>query len=184
MVIYPNLNALREIYSEYINMHLGKGKQKQKGKELVLLLPYYETPDTIRHNLGGNNKNDSDNKIHVRNYEKEGSLVIIDSVKAYFGFQIDIISFIRTRSKHLASNGKKSVSVIADMGSFYHFGKIEELMKYETSLPTKYSTSKYDNIKLKAFCCYHDRDFDRLKEEQKQKLVEHHSKNLMIIDNA
>jgi hypothetical protein len=70
------------------------------------------------------------------------------------------------------------------MGSFYHFDKTDELVKYETSLPTEYNSSKYDNIKLKGFCCYHVRDFGRLTEEQKQKLVKHHSENLMIIDNA
>jgi hypothetical protein len=65
MVIYPNLNALREIYSQYIKMRLGNGKEQEKGNELVLLLPYYETPDTIRRILAGNNENNSDSRGFV-----------------------------------------------------------------------------------------------------------------------
>jgi hypothetical protein len=46
------------------------------------------------------------------------------------------------------------------------------------SLPTKYD----DKMKLKGFCFYHQVDFDRrLTEQQKQILLEHHGKNLMVV---
>jgi hypothetical protein len=36
---------------------------------------------------------------------------------------------------------------------------------------------------LKGFCFYHQKDFDeRLSNEQKQKLLEHHGKNLMVVN--
>src|SRR5438067_2152794 len=39
----------------------------------------------------------------------------------------------------------------------------------------------YDGMKLKGFCIYHKADFDRrLAEEQKQKLLNHHGKGLLI----
>jgi hypothetical protein len=47
---------------------------------LSSFLPYYETTDTIRCRLRKMRCLD----IDVRKYEKEGSLVIIDSVRAYF----------------------------------------------------------------------------------------------------
>ena len=47
------------------------------------------------------------------------------------------------------------------------------------SLPTKYD----NEMKLKGFCFYHQEDFDkRLSKEQKQKLLKHHSKNIMLVN--
>jgi hypothetical protein len=47
------------------------------------------------------------------------------------------------------------------------------------SLPTKYDD---DNMKLKGFCFYHQEDFDRrLSKEEKQKLLEHHGKALIVV---
>jgi hypothetical protein len=34
---------------------------------------------------------------------------------------------------------------------------------------------------LKGFCLYHQKDFEKFSDEQKQKLVEHHSKTIKII---
>jgi hypothetical protein len=73
--------------------------------------------------------------------------------------------------------GKNGVSIFVDMGSFYHFGQIDELIEHELSLP-----SRYHNIKMKRFCIYHEKDFGRLREEHKQTLRKHHGKEL-IIDN-
>jgi myo-inositol catabolism protein IolC len=71
--------------------------------------------------------------------------------------------------------GKKCLSVLADLGSYSHRSKHDDLVDYELSLPTKYDTC------LKGFCLYHQKDFDKLSDEQKQKLVEHHRKTLKII---
>jgi hypothetical protein len=48
--------------------------------------------------------------------------------------------------------------------------KIKELLEYESSLPKQFDTK----LKLKGLCLYHQKDFDRLSEEQKQELVKHH----------
>src|SRR6187399_3304558 len=61
--------------------------------------------------------------------------------------------------------GKSGVSILADLGAFPYKHRMEELVKYELSLPTKY------DIDLKRLCLYHKRDFNRLSEEQKQKLL-------------
>jgi uncharacterized protein involved in tolerance to divalent cations len=69
------------------------------------------------------------------------------------------------------------VAVIADMGIFYHFeNKIEKdaIIKFERSLPAKFHT------KLKRFCNYHKRDFDRLEEQEKQDLLEHHYREVKV----
>ncbi len=71
--------------------------------------------------------------------------------------------------------------MIADLGSFYHhspINAIDKLFEHELSL-----SSKYEGMKFKGFCAYHKADFDkRFTEEQKQKLLQHHSKALMIIN--
>ncbi len=62
------------------------------------------------------------------------------------------------------------LSILGDVGAFYYMKKIKELLEYESSLPKQFDTK----LKLKGLCLYHQKDFDRLSEEQKQELVKHH----------
>jgi hypothetical protein len=172
LVIYPDMITLRRIYSYYAKMQL------EDNNEIVLILPYYETTEMVRNVLSGEDKYNQGSTIDVRKYEKEGSLMIIDSVKAYFRSDTDLMSFIGSLLKQAQNSGKSGVSVIADLVSFYFHNGIDKLIEYEMSLPTKYD----DNMKLKGYCLYHQEDFDRrLTKQQKQKLLEHHGKNLMIV---
>jgi hypothetical protein len=154
--------------------------QLEDNNEIVLIIPYYETTEMVRSVLSGeNNKNNQSNIIDVRKYEKQGSLMIIDSVKAYFRSDIDLMSFLARLAKQAQSSGKKGISVIADLASFYHFNRIDKLIEYEMSLPSKYD----DKMKLKGFCFYHQEDFDRrLSKEAKQNLLEHHDKALIVVN--
>ena len=173
LVIYPDMITLRRIYSYYAKMQL------EDNNEIVLILPYYETTEMVRNVLSGEDKNNQGSTIDVRKYEKEGSLIIIDSVKAYFGSDTDLMSFVKKLSKQAQNSGKNGISVIADLASFYFYNGIDKLIEYEMSLPTKYD----DEMKLKGFCLYHQEDFDkRLSKEQRQKLLEHHGKNLMVVN--
>jgi MEDS: MEthanogen/methylotroph, DcmR Sensory domain len=188
----PDIQTLRKTYSKYVK------RQLEDNNEIVVILPYYETTDKVRKTLtdgfvtiaDGNdaaavNDTKSNSVIDVGKYEKEGSLMIIDSVRGYFGSDSDydgedrLMSFFKQLVKKAESLGKDGVSVIADLGSFYHHQSInatEKLFEHELSLP-----SKYDGMKFKGFCAYHKADFDRrFTEEQKQKLLDHHSKALMI----
>ena len=173
IIVYHDMITLRQIYSSYIKAQL------EDNNEIVLMLPYYETTKMVRRILSGENNN-SGSIIDVGKYEKEGSLVIIDSVKAYFGSDIDLMSFVEKLAKEAQSSGKNGISVIADLASFYYYNQVDKLIEYEMSLPAEYDD---DNIKLKGFCLYHQEDFDkRLSKEQKQKLFEHHSKNIMLVN--
>ena len=172
IIVYHDMMTLRQIYSSYIKAQL------EDDNEIVLMLPYYETTKMVRRILSGENNN-SGSIIDVGKYEKEGSLVIIDSVKAYFGSDIDLMSFVEKLAKEAQSSGKNGISVIADLASFYFHNGIDKLIDYEMSLPTKYD----DQMKLKGFCFYHQEDFDkRLSKEQKQKLLEHHGKHLIVVN--
>ncbi len=196
ILVYPNIETLRETYSTYAKSQL------EDNNEIVLILPYYETANKVRktlsegfvNNIAEGKANDgtvndinSNSILEVKKYEKEGSLLIMDSVKAYFDSDNNyngkdrLMSFFKQLVKKAESLDKNGVSVIADLGSFYHYHHnktADKLVEYELSLP-----SKFDGMKLKAFCIYHKEDIDkRFTEEQKQKLVDHHGKALMIVN--
>ena len=63
---------------------------------------------------------------------------------------------------------KSGVATIADKGSFPFKHRIDNLVNFELSLPSKY------DIDLKRICVYYQKDFNRLAEEQRQKLINHH----------
>jgi hypothetical protein len=173
IIVYHDMMTLRQIYTGYIKTQL------EYNNELVLILPYYETTETVRSVLSENHISNEGNIIDVRKYEKEGSLMIIDSAEAYFSSDTDLMSFIARLAKQAQTSGRNGISVIADLASFYYFNRIDKLIEYEMSLPSKYD----DKMKLKGFCFYHQEDFDRrLSKEEKQKLVEHHAKALRVVN--
>lgn len=164
IIVYPDITTLREIYSNYIKYQI------EDKKEIVLVLSYYETVDNLRNFLSPTDEISSD----LERYEREGSLIIIDSVKGFFDF--DHPSYVKNLLKQAESLGKSGISVIADAGAFYHYSKIEELVKHELSMPSKF------DMNLKRFCVFHKQDFDRLTEVKKQKLLEHHEKDLIAVN--
>ena len=114
-------------------------------------------------------------KIDVRKYEKQNSLLIIDSARAYFGSSIDIVSFVKSLVNYADQIGKNGVSVLADMGPFFHYNKLDDLIEYETSIPPR------SDIKAKGLCLYNEDDFNwRLTRIQRKKLLKHHGRELMI----
>jgi hypothetical protein len=102
----------------------------------------------------------------------------MDSLKAYFGSSERISSVIRQELERAKVAGKSGVSIFGDMGSFFYRHDNGDLLDYELSL-----SSGFDS-KLKIFCLYYERDFDaRLTAAQKQKLLEHHGKKMVISDS-
>ena len=170
LVIYPDLSTLREMYSHYV-----KSALSDQGNEIVLVLPFLETVDNVRRILFENSAN-----IDVRKYEKEQSLLIMDSLKSYFGLQNGLIPFVRQTIEYATTSGKNGLSVLADMGSFFYYDKKDDLLQYEIALPLNYK-----NMNLKGFCVYHKLDFDRrLTENERQILIEEHGKTLMLLPSS
>jgi hypothetical protein len=66
VLVYPDKSTLREIYSCYCN-------NTSASDEMILLIPFYETVQGVRHTL------EKKAGIDVEKYEKDGSLEIIDS---------------------------------------------------------------------------------------------------------
>jgi len=164
LIVYPDLATLRNVYSHYINAALNVKN------ETVIVLPFFETTDTVRRAL-----RQGELDIDVTKYENQQSILLMDSLKGYLGSPEGVWPLIRQAIEHAKTSGKKGVSVFGDMGSFFYHHKDNELVDYELSLPSKYDGN------LKTFCLYNKREFDlRLTEQQRQKLLEHHGKNMII----
>lgn len=161
ILIYNELDSFREIYSQHI-------KKRLAANEIVLMLPHYENIDCVKNVL-------KEIEIDVEKHRAEGSLVIMDSVRGFFGSDIEnFFSFLKILRQRVKDMNKSGLSVVVDMGSFYHLGKIGEMISYEKSIPAKsYTTSS-------LLCSYHIKDFSRLEDDQKQLLLDHHYRNLLV----
>ena len=137
ILIYPNLYALREMCSHYCSIALKKN-------ELVLILTYYQTAECIRQIL-------RELDIDVEKYEKENDLIIIeDSIETHSGYKEDFLSLLKTLDKQQQKRDKNGLSVIADMGVFFHFQNNKDfLIDFESSLPLKFDAN------VKRICTYH-----------------------------
>ena len=155
---------MRQVYSFYI------GTALSGNNEVVIVFPFYETTDSVRRVLG-----ESEFGIDVKKQENQHSLVLMDSLKAHFDSTESISSVIGRELERAKVTGKSGVSIFGDMGSFFYRHNNGDLLDYELSL-----SSGFDS-KLKVFCLYHERDYDaRLTAAQKQKLLEHHGKKMVI----
>ena len=161
LITYPDIRVWKNIYPDVVKKYLFDDHS------LVVVLPAYETTNEVRTNL----KNTISN---VEKFEQRNDLVIIDSIKAYFS-EIGLMTFVDCLLRHAKASSKSGLSVIADMGSFQHMGKIHQLIEHELSLP-----ARYNGLDLRGFCVYHQGNFAKLTEQQKQSLYAHHEENLFI----
>ena len=151
IIIYPNLDTIRQVYASYIN------KQIQENNEIVLVNPFYETTESIRQLLSQHNPD-----LDVSKHEKEKSLIIIDSLEEYFSKPSDGMPFKRSLAKHAKKIGKNGLSILGDVGAYPYKSRSDDLVDYESSLPAKFGLS------MKGFCLYHQKDFDTFSHEQKR----------------
>jgi hypothetical protein len=159
LVIYPDIRVLRQLYTKYVK------KQLEDENKIVLMLPHYETTDNLRKILFAT---EEDKKY-------EDSFIAMDSLKGHFGLS-NHMAFVNELVKRAENSSKNGVLVIADAGPFFHLNKRDKLMEHELSMPSQF------DINLKRLCVFHEQDFNRLTEEQRQKLVKHHRQVLMLED--
>ena len=90
---------------------------------------------------------------------REGSLMILDSLKTYPDLGVSISTFAKRLLDRAINSGRSEVSIFGEMGSFYLLNNnIQRLIEYEYELSLP---SKLDEIRMKGFCLYHEKDFDR-----------------------
>jgi hypothetical protein len=80
--------------------------------------------------------------------------------------------------------GKKGVSIIDDMGSFFLYEKQNQMIEYETELQLdEKKNDDANSVKVKGICAYHKDNFKTLKKKEQQALFEHHNTNLVVVYN-
>ena len=185
IIIYPNLQTFRQIYTQYVKDQLAKAKDEQeqnnniRNKQLmpriILIATFYETIDSVKHNLSAVG-------VDVQRHIDNGSLVIVDAFSSYYPDINGMKKLVASLSERARKEGRVGVSAIVDMGYFFLFGgdgRATELINYETSLPPK-----TDGGNVKGFSCYHGGNYDTLKDSQRKELAQKGKKVLEVTEST
>jgi hypothetical protein len=185
ILVYPNAHTLREIYTNYIDNY------NHEPNELFVLLPFYETIDSVKNNL-------MDNYESTQNYEymKHNASLVIQDANTIFKKDIisntdyvlqryveppNIIDFMNRVSLHSKKINVNTISLWIDTGVFYNFENgIDSLMNYERASPRIVA-----NYPIKQICLYHQKDFEnRLNKFEQIKTIDTHQKKLLMVDKS
>ena len=165
ILTYPDYDSLRELYARHCKTRL------EGGNEIVILLPHYLTPASIRYAL-------QELEIDVKKHEYEETLLILDAISTMFNNSAaDFLGYLSGMEKRAKFKKKDGVCIIADMGAFYHLRKREELVDYERSIPAK------SQLKSTLLCIYHRKDFDRLEKQERDAICKSHYRELVLEDD-
>ena len=161
ILIYNDLKAFREIYSRYSRALLAEN-------EIVVIASQYDTISEVRNILRLDG-------VDIEKYLNQGTLFIIDAQPGYQDAdRSGIWKLCETLISRVRKEDRRGVTLFGDLGSFFSFEQIEEMMQYEKSLPQKYEDT------MKGICCYHLEDFENLSETQQQTLFDHHFKSIVV----
>ena len=162
LLVYNELEAFREIYSQYSRALLLQN-------EIVVIGTQYETINGVKNTLRLFDADD------VERHLNEGTLFIVDAQQGYQNVDSrGMWKFAMSLLSRAKKEGRQGVTWFGDAGSFFSFEKIEELMHYEQSLPHKYDDT------ITTVCSYHLKDFETLTETQQQTLFDHHFKSIVV----
>ncbi len=169
LVVYPRLEQFEEFYVECCKDSI------LDRNEIFVVATYYQPVYEVRnklHLLAG---------IDTARYENNGTLGILDSEMAYQPSveqtgRYNIIIILTSLLTRLAEEGdKKGITVLSDLGTFFLKKRTADLISHELSV-----LSRIDANNIRSFCCYHKDDFSVLQEEQRNRIMRHHSNNLIL----
>lgn len=183
IVIYPNLQTFRQIYTQYVKDQLAKEddrnnthrSNKQLKPRIILIATFYETIDRVKHHLGAVG-------VEVQSYIDNGSLVIVDAFSSYYPDIDGMKKMVASLSDRAKKEGRVGVTAIVDMGFFFLFGgdgRATELINYETSL-----APRTEGGNVRGFSCYHEGNYNTLKESQRKELAQRQKKLLEVIEST
>ena len=185
IVIYPNLQTFREIYTHYVKNKLAKEDEEDddnntrneqlKPRRIILIATFYETIDSVKHSLSAIG-------VDVQSHIDDGSLVIVDAFSSYYPDVDGMKKLVATLSDRARKEGRVGVTAIVDMGFFFLFGgdgRATELINYEASL-----APKTEGGNVRGFSCYHGGNYDTLKDNQKKELAQKGKKLLEVTESA
>jgi hypothetical protein len=159
MVVYQDLNLYREIYCSYAKSRLESG-------EVVILLPYFETIDSVLHYL-------KEYGIDVDSHRKGTTLIILDSVAQFFGTDPDFVGYLSLIDKRAREQGGGPIHVVADITAFHHFEDMEGMLEYERRMQ-----QALKGMHVSMICCYHEGNFERLPGNLQQNVAQCHTAKL------
>ena len=205
IVVYPNIELLRETYFHYIKRLL------EDNNEMIIFLPSYESVDSVKKIFSSfSTKNNDDEKrnnhknssIDVKRYTHNGSLVIIDSQKTFCNVEGETTttmnhqpdkynsnsishnhndnfsSLVRMSLSHAKKIKKESITILVDYGFIFEKKGFEGLLELEKSIPLY-----FDNIRIKQICLYHQKDFfNGFTKQQKKEILDLHSRSILMTD--
>lgn len=184
ILVYPDLQSFRQIYTRYIQGQLAAEKEeeeensdntrsKQSKSRIILIAPFYETVDSVKHNLS------AEGSVDVNRHIKNGSLVIVDALSYYFPDIDGMKKLVASLSDRAKKEGRAGITAIIDMGFFFLFGgdgAATQLIKYEAALPPK-----IDGGNVRRLSCYHVGNYNTLNDSQKLELIAQGQKKLLEI---
>jgi hypothetical protein len=184
IVVYPNVQTFRQIYTQYSKDQLAKAgeeddntnnntRNEQLKPRIILIATFYETTDSVKRNLNGVG-------VDVQRHIKDGSLVIVDAFSSYYPDIDGMKRLIASLSERAKKEGRVGVTAIVDMGFFFLFGgdgRATELINYEASL-----APKTEGGNVRGISCYHGGNFSTLKDNQKKELAQKGKKLLEVTE--
>ena len=201
VLVYPNLQTFREIYSQYVKDQLAP-REEQKGKEgdedndndnnhyhnnarreehllvprIILIATFYDTVNAVKHNLSAVG-------VDVQSRIDDGSLLVVDAFNGYHPDINGMEKLVISLSERAAREGRIGVSAIVNMGFFFLYGgdgEASNLINYEAALDPK-----TDGGNVRGFSCYHLGDYNTLNDSQKMELLSQGQKKLLdVTENA
>lgn len=164
LLIYDDLKSFESFYADYAAKWL-------RLNEIVLIATQYQTLDKVRTAIDRRN-------IDTTKHLDDGSLVIIDAQQGYFtaADMYGTFKLAKSLAKRARKEGRRGLSWLGDMGSFVGFLKMGDMMEYELSCPTK-----YEDESIRTVCCYHQADFSKLTQPQRDILYKHHFKSMAVV---
>jgi len=189
ILVYQNAQTLRQIYTKYVKDHLvaarkqeveqnnnnnnSRDTNKQSKSRIILIAPFYETVDSVKHQLSA---------FGVENVQElidSGSLVMADSFHSFFPDPNGMKKLIDSLSVRARKERRPGVTAIVDMGFFFLFGgdsKAADLISYEASLAPKTQDGN-----VKGISCYHWGNYETLTERDKELLTQGQRKKLLEV---
>ena len=171
VILCSNSTALDQLLIEYCRISI------KASNEILLILTYHKSMESILKTL-------KDMDINTEIQQKDGSLVIRDSAKACFNMidePLDITIMIKMLIQRMRKLNKYGLTVISDMGIFFHRKRIFDLISHETRLSLGSSSSANGN-EVRMLCCYEMGYFDLVTALQKQQILKTHNKVLSYND--
>jgi hypothetical protein len=182
IIIYPNLQTFRQIYTKYVKDQLAKedGNNSKLNEpslpRIMLIATFYETTDSVKHHLSAAGLQ------NIQSLINNGSLVIVDAFNSYYPNVDGMKKLVASLSDRARKEGRDGVTAIVDMGFFFLFGgdgRATELINYEASL-----APKTEGGNVKGFSCYHGGNYNTLKDDQKKELAQRQKKVFEVTEST